>query len=1005
MNFFERLTARARTSSSTVSGTAEEHSLIANPTADGDTQEADATTEGLKATDQTDVDAALERYLKRLEDQGIPAPGDWRNPKKKPATVADVAALYDVKPSFVDLLPWTEYLPEEQAMLLEDGKSLAAFFELTPIGTEGRDPEWLRKVRDALENALQNSFDELDTSPWVVQFYAKDETSWDDYLQSLTEYIRPQAKNSAFSEMYLSLFKHHLDAIAKPGGLFEDTTVSKLPWRGQQRRVRVVLYRRVVGDAAFRGQSPAMHLNNICQRFTGGLANAGIKCKRMDGYEIRHWLLRWFNPHPDHLGTTLKDFDRFFHLVNKRTEEAGEELPLVTGDDFAQGLFYREPKSDSQKGLWYFDGQPHRVIMLDRLREAPRTGHLTGETRMGGDALHALFDKLPEDTVLTITLVITPQDVLEAHLEKLARKSVGDNTASAMTREAVDNARKLIGREHKLYRGSVAFYLKGRDEAQLTSRSMQLTNALLSAGMEPVASDDEVAPLNSYLRWLPGNFDVTQKRAMDWYVQMMLVQHVANLCPVWGRSSGTGHPGITLFNRGGAPLTFDPLNKLDRQMNAHMFLFGPTGAGKSATLNNLLNQLIAVYAPRLFIVEAGNSFGLLGDFAKKLGMTVNRIKLAPNSGVSLAPFADAIRLVTTPNQVTTLDADDLERSDEHLSAKPDSDQEDDERDVLGEMEIVARLMITGGEEKEEARLTRADRSVIRHCILAAARTCSDAGRTVLTEDVRNALRAAGEDTSIPEARRNRMLEMAEAMDMFCMGADGEMFNRPGTPWPEADLTIVDLATYAREGYNAQLSIAYISLINTVNNIAERDQYKGRPLVNVTDEGHIITKNPLLSPYIIKITKMWRKLGAWFWLATQNIDDLPPAAAPMLNMIEWWICLNMPPDEVEKISRFRELTPAQKSLMLSARKESGKYTEGVVLSKSMEVLFRAVPPSLYLALAMTEPEEKKQRYDLMQSLAVDELEAALEVAADLDRKRGIEPLKINFPTPHALENLA
>lgn len=1005
MNFFERLTARARSSSSTVSDAAEEHSLIANPTADGDPQVADATFESLKATDQTDVDAALERYLKRLEDQGIPAPGDWRNPKKKPATVADVAALYDVKPSFVDLLPWTEYLPEEQAMLLEDGKSLAAFFELTPIGTEGRDPEWLRKVRDALENALQNSFDELDTSPWVVQFYAKDETSWDDYLQSLTEYIRPQARNSAFSEMYLSLFKHHLDAIAKPGGLFEDTTVSKLPWRGQQRRVRVVLYRRVVGDAAFRGQSPAMHLNNICQRFTGGLANAGIKCKRMDGYEIRHWLLRWFNPHPDHLGTTLKDFDRFFHLVNKRTEEAGEELPLVTGDDFAQGLFYREPKSDSQKGLWYFDGQPHRVIMLDRLREAPRTGHLTGETRMGGDALHALFDKLPEDTVLTITLVITPQDVLEAHLEKLARKSVGDNTASAMTREAVDNARKLIGREHKLYRGSVAFYLKGRDEAQLTSRSMQLTNALLSAGMEPVASDDEVAPLNSYLRWLPGNFDVTQKRAMDWYVQMMLVQHVANLCPVWGRSSGTGHPGITLFNRGGAPLTFDPLNKLDRQMNAHMFLFGPTGAGKSATLNNLLNQLIAVYAPRLFIVEAGNSFGLLGDFAKKLGMTVNRIKLAPNSGVSLAPFADAIRLVTTPSQVTTLDADDLERSDEHLSAKPDSDQEDDERDVLGEMEIVARLMITGGEEKEEARLTRADRSVIRHCILAAARTCSDAGRSVLTEDVRNALRAAGEDTSIPEARRNRMLEMAEAMDMFCMGADGEMFNRPGTPWPEADLTIVDLATYAREGYNAQLSIAYISLINTVNNIAERDQYKGRPLVNVTDEGHIITKNPLLSPYIIKITKMWRKLGAWFWLATQNIDDLPPAAAPMLNMIEWWICLNMPPDEVEKISRFRELTPAQKSLMLSARKESGKYTEGVVLSKSMEVLFRAVPPSLYLALAMTEPEEKKQRYDLMQSLAVDELEAALEVAADLDRKRGIEPLKINFPTPHALENLA
>jgi hypothetical protein len=114
------------------------------------------------------------------------------------------------------------------------------------------------------------------------------------------------------------------------------------------------------------------------------------------------------------------------------------------------------------------------------------------------------------------------------------------------------------------------------------------------------------------------------------------------------------------------------------------------------------------------------------------------------------------------------------------------------------------------------------------------------------------------------------------------------------------------------------------------------------------------------------------------------------------MIEWWICLNMPPDEVEKIARFRELTPAQKSMMLSARKESGKFTEGVVLSKSMEMLFRVVPPSLYLALAMTEPEEKKQRYDIMQATSCNELDAAIEVAATLDRYRGIEPHIITFP---------
>jgi conjugative transfer ATPase len=951
-----------------------------------------AHSDALGASDREQLEAALGRYLERLESLGIPSPEDSRNPERKPATAADVSRLYNVNPSFVDLLPWVEYLHDEKVMLLEDGVSRAAFFELTPIGTEGRDPEWLRKARDALENALQDSFDELETSPWVVQMYAQDETSWDDYLSQLDAYIQPRARGTAFTELYLKLFKQHLEAISKPGGLFEDTKVSKLPWRGQQRRVRIVVYRRGKSGSDVRGQEPAAYLKIICDRLVGGLANAGVKTRQMDGQSIRHWLVHWFNPRPDHLGPSDADIRRFYDLVcDEAPASADGELPLASGTDFSQNLCYREPLSDVKKGVWCLDGMPHRVVMLDRLREPPKTGHLTGETRKGGDALNALFDKMPEDTILCITLVVTPQDTLEGHLEQLSRKAVGDTQASILTREDVSTARQLLGRKHKLYRGSVAFFLRGQDHAELEERSLQLSNALLGAGMTPVEPRDEVAPLSSYIRWLPGNFDPNQRRALDWYTQLMFAQHIANLAPVWGRSTGTGHPGLTLFNRGGAPLTVDPLNKLDRQMNAHLFVFGPTGAGKSASLNNLVNQLIAVYRPRLFIVEAGNSFGLTGDFAQRLGLSVNRIKLSPGSGVSLAPFADAARLVETPDQVKILDAEDLESSDAHVNS-----QEDDQRDILGELEIVARLMITGGEEKEDARLTRADRSAIRHCILDAAKTCVNANRVVLTQDIRNSLRAAGMQEGMPEPRRNRMLEMAEAMDMFCMGADGEMFNREGTPWPESDLTIVDLATYAREGYNAQLSIAYISLLNTVNNIAERDQYKGRPIVKLTDEGHIITKNPLLSPYAVKITKMWRKLGAWFWLATQNVDDLPPAAAPMLNMIEWWICLNMPPDEVEKISKFRELTPSQKALMLSARKESGKYTEGVILSKSMEVLFRAVPPSLYLALAMTEPEEKKQRYDIMQATGVDELGAAIQVAADLDRLRGIEPLIITFP---------
>ncbi|EIF29983.1 conjugative transfer ATPase [Burkholderia multivorans] len=947
-----------------------------------------------KIAPRADADAgepdAWARHIAALAGHGIPTPGDaLTRGKRKPATQADVEALYDVAPSFADLLPWVEYLPDSKSMLLDDGQSVAAFFELLPIGTEGREMSWLWQARDSVENALQDSFDELDEHPWVVQCYAQDEPDFDDYLGTLHDYVRPRAQSSAFSDFYLRFFAHHLRAIAKPGGLFEDTTVTRLPWRGQVRRVRMVVYRRTPTTAsARRGQTPEQALSTICDRLTGGLSNAGIKAKRLDAAAIHAWLLRWFNPAPALLGDTPEDRERFYMLTRYPDEQEEGEIELASGTDFAQRLFFGQPCSDVSSGTWLFDGMPHRVIAMDRLRTPPATGHLTGETRKG-DALNALMDQMPEDTVLCLTVVATPQDVLEAHLNHLSKKSVGETLASEQTRQDVQQARSLIGSAHKLYRGAVAFYLRGRDMDELDARGLQLVNVMLNAGVQPVREEDEVAPLNSYLRWLPAVFDPSADKR-QWYTQLMFAQHAANLAPVWGRSQGTGHPGITFFNRGGGPITFDPLNRLDRQMNAHLFLFGPTGSGKSATLNNILNQVTAIYRPRLFIVEAGNSFGLFGDFAARLGLSVHRVKLAPGAGVSLAPFADAWRLVATPSQVQTLDADALDEAPD-ASAEPDGDEQ---RDVLGELEITARLMITGGEDKEEARMTRADRSLIRQCILDAAQRCVAEQRPVLTRDVRDALHERSGDATLPEMRRTRLLEMADAMNLFCQGVDGEMFDRPGTPWPEADITVVDLATFAREGYNAQLSIAYISLINTVNNIAERDQFLGRPIINVTDEGHIITKNPLLAPYVVKITKMWRKLGAWYWLATQNIDDLPKAAEPMLNMIEWWICLSMPPDEVEKIARFRELNASQKALMLSARKEAGKFSEGVILSKSMEVLFRAVPPSLYLALAQTEPEEKAERFQLMQQYGVSELDAAFMVAERIDRARGIASLALD-----------
>jgi hypothetical protein len=188
-----------------------------------------------------------------------------------------------------------------------------------------------------------------------------------------------------------------------------------------------------------------------------------------------------------------------------------------------------------------------------------------------------------------------------------------------------------------------------------------------------------------------------------------------------------------------------------------------------------------------------------------------------------------------------------------------------------------------------------------------------------------------------------------------------------------------MGIFANEGYEDLLAVAYIGLMNRIHATVEARQHDARHTLVVTDEGHIITTNPLLAPYIVKIVKMWRKLGAWFWIATQNLEDFPNDARKMLTTMEWWILLAMTKDEVEQVARFKDLTPEQKALISSATKAPGRYIEGAVLADQVQVLFRSVPPPEALALAMTEKHEKAERAALMREHGCSDVEAALMVA--------------------------
>ncbi|MEM9257497.1 MAG: conjugative transfer ATPase [Pseudomonadota bacterium] len=892
--------------------------------------------------------------------------------KKQPVSQREKAKAYKRQRSFIDFLPWVEYLEPEQAILLEDGRSVGAVFDVEPLGTAGRTQEHLAEVRDALEEALQDSFDEYDHSPWIIQSYTFDEPSIYGLVDEIRAYCKDDAKESEYTRAYLEVLGQHYRGIAKEGGLFMDQTVTQTPWGGTTRRNYLVIYRKLNAsrkrkkDTYVSQDMALLDLNEVVEKFTHALKPTGVKLTRLTGHQFHDWMLAFFNPSTDLFGGDIEQF-------LDETKHSEDSLPY--SDQFAETLFYNYPVSDQDNNCWWFGESPIRCLSIDGIRRRPSLGHITGETSRG-DATNALMDLLPPGSMFVSTIVVIPQDTLEAHIDAIDESAIGDNSESSQVRKDCTRAREVIAERHKMYRAQYAVYIQGKTLPELNERTNVCRSRLLNYGFRAISPKDDFTALDAVIRNLPMAYDAALDAKEGWRgAQITVVQHIANLSCFFGRSRGTGHPGVAMFNRGGEPVFFDPLNTLDRQKNAHMLVLGPSGAGKSATLVSMLSHVMAVHRPRLFIIEAGNSFGLMGDWFKSHGLSVNSVKLKPGGGVSLSPYADA-RLV-------------LEESALPDPMPFDNDEEWEERDVMGEMEVVAKLMITGGEEKEAARLTRPDQRRIQEAITLAAQVAVEANRPCMTEDVRDAFITLCQDDKYDPKTRERLRDMGDSIAMFCTGFPGEIFNnRNGAAWEEADVTIIDLATFAREGYEAHLAISVVSCLNMINNIAERDQHGSREIVVTIDEAHIITTNPLLAPFLIKIVKMWRKLGAWLWSATQNMEDYPAAAKKMLNMVEWWLCLVMPKEEVEEIARFRKVDPAQRDMLLSASKAQGQYTEGVVMSEATDNLFRNVPPSLMLALAQTEKHEKAKRMELMQAHGITEVEAAIKVAHKIDVERGI-----------------
>jgi len=904
-----------------------------------------------------------------------------------PITNDQFKKIYNDEPSFSEFLPFKEYDDESEVFYLEDNVSVGAVFEITPVDVEGRPMEILKKIEAGIQKALHGIPGHHD-SPWIVQSFLQDDPIA-GLIDSIKEYSTPEAKETQHHKNWIADLEEHIVHMAKPGGLFYDSS-SQFEWNGQNRRIRLVIYRiskksewlSKTGKPIPGKGTPSGELNEILNGFIGQLNQMGMKTKRYTGRDLYFWLLPWFSPKPD-------GFKDAWEYLKTRNFPDGEE-GIGVGADLSEMMTIGYPESN-ENGTWMFNGVPHRVIPLQAIDHPPVTGVLTAEQETGASGKTAsMWDKLPKGSIFATTIVIEPQSKIKAHCDSIIKSAgQGSSEASAASEQAAE-AKDNIASGTYLYPSFSCVYVRGKDEEELATHAQKAINVLIGFQFNPILPRYDPTACDNYLRFLPMAYSYEHDKKSARLTRLTYINHLARMLPFYGRGTGTGNPGKLLYNRVGEPLLIDPVR--DRARVAHSLFFGPSGSGKSATINYMVMHDMAICKPRTFIIEKGDSFGLLGKYFKSTGLSVNRVKFTTGTDISLPPYAKAFEALeqAEANEQSMEDAllhtaDD--KFDEHGDLIDDDADDDEMRDYLGEMELITRMMITGADNEKEKKFELPDKLLVRRAILEATRIQRDANKDyVIPSNVVDVIRTYAEDPKLTANRKENIISMADALEYWTDGLHGKFFNRPGKAWPEVDVTILDMGILTSDQYKDMLAVTMVSLINTISGIGEKYQFEGRQTQVWTDEGHAITTNPTLVKPFVFGAKTWRKLNIWLNQATQNLEDYPDEAGKMLSLAEWWYCLCMTDDEVEELSRFKRVNSQEKELITSTRKEKGKYTEGVVLSDNVNSLFRIVMPALPLALAGTDDDEKAERRQIMNKHNCSEIEAIYHVVDRIKESR-------------------
>ena len=910
--------------------------------------------------------------------------GDKPFKEKAPLTHGAYQKLWQTRPALVDYLPYVDFNPQEQLFQFDDGFSCGAVFKLRAPDMEARSSEMLEEFTGKLGTLIRNAPRD-DDYPYIVQVYLEDrepENIADQLYRATPLHIR----DTPFSQAWFDAMRVHFDMMSAPEGIFPDSrTNNSKGWRALERRVTLCIYR-IAPEKVWKADkrmTPMQLFNKSIRGFEQGMINMGMQPERLNNNGLRNWLLPWFTPNP---AGKPDDMRLMQWLAQNPIPEA--EADQGAAWDLAQTIMEEPPKpineDDAKRGILKFGDVYSRFVTLQGVMQAPKAGSITTDYYTNDRIIASLWDHMPAQSIFSWTWVPMPHHVMEARLNKIEvdAQNAGSRYGQEAKIQVNDAHNAIINKSDEIYYFQAGVYLFADSIEHLDDKFYQALSLIDNYGAQrPIKEEHDLFPTDSYVRNLPMVFSWQHDRKHAKRCTMTYVSHIAASSPFFGRGAGSENPCFISYNRAGELFKINPYHKADRARTAHMLLFGPTGAGKSATVVNLAAQSMAVNRPRQFFIDKGGSFAPLCDYYESLGLKVRRIVFSPQQDVCYPPYAETRKaLAQFRGEFEQKSQDD-----------PNQDiDEEDKRDYIAEMMSSTLLMITGGNQQEMDAIDKSKESRLQSALrLALEQSEANDQPHARPIDVMNALIAMSDKEPMPQIAYE-LRNVADAMKLWTEGSRGHFFNRFGASFSDTDdVTLIEMGVLTSTANQDMLAVAMMSILSNITALGEAHQYGNRHGELWIDEAHYITKNNLLVGGAVEAVKVWRKLGLWLNLITQNTEDFPAQAnaSRLLQLIEFWWLLQMPAKEVNEINNIKQLSDEEKTMMLQCKKEPPYFVECVFLSgKYPPTLLRQVPPALSLALGMTEQHEKLERREIMKEFGCTEVEAVLIVADRIIAKR-------------------